>query len=320
MSWVEIDADALTVDAATSWSGGPRASAAGDGAVITAGRHTALIGPSGALDDWLTDRLGSDAPLVGELACFVYHRKGWFAGDRDPLTLRDRRPGQYELRVLTDVRGTAVPLFAIDFAPVRHRGTFATLDQRASNAASSLTEIAAVSADQAVRIDGHERPLAGLACGTDRLWEASRLGSISELVRLTPTPAERDLDAFRRLAGVVDAFTSLDAAEAAAAHTAGRALFGVALGWAIARLPIDLILGLSQGTVVRVFTALVTGGDRHYSPLDLDGWHEDAPAFRYAPGYFATGEVVGYSLDAVSMQRDVLALGLRRLERLATSA
>ncbi len=317
MSWVDVDTDRLTPEGCEAWFAGPRAVGTGEGAVFTAGAHTALIGPSDAVDAWLTDRYGEDAVLATELACLVYHRKGWFADERDPLALRDRRAGQYELRVFTEVDGGVVPLFAIDFAPVRHRGTFASLDQHASNAASSLTEIAAVRPDQTVRTGGVHRPLGALACGTDRLWEASRLGSISELVRLMPTAAERDHDVFRRLDRAVDAFGALDSSAAASAHTAGRALFGVALGWAIARLPIDLILGLSQGNVVRVFTALVTGGDKYYSPLALAGWHEDAAAFRYAPGYFATGEVQGYSLDAAAAQPDIVSLGLRRLSRTA---
>ena len=53
-------------------------------------------------------------------------------------------------------------------------------------------------------------------------------------------------------------------------------------------------------------------GDEFHHPLALAGWHPDAAALRYAPGYFATGAVQGYSIDALAMARPALAAGHRR--------
>lgn len=317
MRWHELPAEALTADAATAWAAAPRASVTGDGAVVTAGPHAVVVGPTDAVSAWLAERYGAEATAVAELACFVYRHKGWFAPELDPLALRDRRAGQVDVRVFTEVAGRPVPLLAIDLAPVRHAGTFATIDQRRPNGAASLTEIARVPADQPVVVAGHERALGSLACGTDRLWEASRLASLTELRR---PAASADVDATGGpMAPVLDAWSQLDEGEAATAAAAGRALFGTAIAWSIASLPIDAIVGLSQGAVVRTFTALMTGGDRRYRPLRLDGWHPDAAALAYAPGYFATGQVQGYALDAVGMLADMLPLAVQRFARLATA-
>ena len=52
-----------------------------------------------------------------------------------------------------------------------------------------------------------------------------------------------------------------------------------------------------------------------HQPLTIERWHRDAPAFTYAPGYFATGQVCGYAIDARPMAPVLLDVGLGRLER-----
>ena len=103
----------------------------GAGIAFVDGPHVGVVAPTETLAAWTRARYGAGAALVTELAGFVYHRKAWFADDLDPLVLRDRRPGQYELRVFTELAGEPVPLFAMDLAPLRHDGSWSSLDSSA---------------------------------------------------------------------------------------------------------------------------------------------------------------------------------------------
>ena len=324
MSLSIVEADDLTDDVVTGWRTAPHTDDGADGGhgiVVTAGALHAIVAPSATVGRWLGDRYGAQACLATELASFVYRRKAWFAPTGDPLALRDVRPGQYEVRVVTEATGSLVPLFAMDLAPVRHQGTWATIDQRAPHPAASLLEIAVVPGDQPVVVGGVERRLGGLACGTRRLWEASRLGSVTELVRLTPGADEAALPWFPLAQERARELDALSPGHQRIVHETGRALFGVALGWAFARLPIDVVVGLSQGRVVRAFTAALTGaGAPCHHPLRLAGWHADAAARTYAPGYFATGDVQGYTIDGAAAQDRFVTTGRRRLRRAAHAA
>ena len=130
-----VDTGELTPETAPTWR--PGAANVGAGIAFVDGPHVGVVAPTETLAAWTLARYGAAAALVTELAGFVYHRKAWFADDLDPLALRDRRPGQYELRVFTEVGGEPVPLFAMDLAPVRHDGPWSSLDQRRSNSAAS---------------------------------------------------------------------------------------------------------------------------------------------------------------------------------------
>ena len=309
-----VDTGELTPETAPTWR--PGAATVGAGIAFVDGPHIGVVAPTETLAAWTLARYGAGVALVTELAGFVYHRKAWFADDLDPLVLRDRRPGQYELRVFTELDGEPVPLFAMDLAPVRHDGPWSALDQRQSNSAASLLEIAVVAAGQTVAVGGEPCLLDDLDCTGDRIWEASRLASMTELVRAEPRASEVAVPAFARVQRAVDHVRDLDPAIAAAVHDAGRGLFGACLAWTFARLPIDLVIGLSQGRVVEAFTTMVVGGRaRPHQPLTIERWHRDAPAFTYAPGYFATGQVCGYAIDARPMVPILLDVGLGRLER-----
>ena len=309
-----IDTGELSPEMAPTWR--PGASAVGAGVALVEGPHVGIVAPTDTVAAWMLARYGADAALVTELAGFVYHRKAWFRDDLDLLTLRDRRPGQYDLRVFTEVAGAPVPLFAMDLAPVRHAGRWASLDQQSSNGAASLFEIAVVSGVQTVVVGGQPCALADVDCSTDGVWEASRLASMTELMRTPPRATEAAVPAFARVQRAASNLLDADADLARAVHDAGRGLFGACLAWAFARLPLDLVVGLSQGRVVEAFTSMLLGGRmRAHYPMAIERWHTDAPAFTYAPGYFATGEVRGYVIDAQPTTSRLLEVSLTRLAR-----
>ena len=320
MSLAVVDVADLGADSAealvSTWRAAGRAADVGDGIVLRDGSQLAIVAPSPTVDRWLTERYGVEACLATELASFVYRRKGWFARGLDPLSLRDVRPGQYEVRVVTEATGALVPLFAMDLAPVRHHGTWATIDQSSPHAATSLLEIAVVPCDQPVLVGGAERPLGALACATGRLWEASRLGSITELLRLAPDPEEDRQGWFGLVQARADELDGFGHHRRHHVQAVGRGLFGLALGWAFTRLPVDVAVGLSQGQVVRSLTAALTGGGEPcHHPLRLERWHADAAALVYAPGYFATGTVQGYAIDGVLAHERFVRTACRRLHR-----
>lgn len=283
-------------------------------AVFRLGPVVGVLGPSVDVTSWLLDTYGDDGRPVLDLACLVYRRRGWFRADLDPFALRDRRSGQHEIRVLATVDGAVVPLMAIDLAPVLFAGTWDELDQSRSNDAASLLEIARVSGDQRVRIEGRPRRLGDVPLGAGTVWEASRLGSVTELLKVRPTAEELALPPVAAAHRAATAFTRLPRPLRRTMQDDARALFALALACGFARLPVDLVVGLSQGPVVAEFTRGLVGGDHlHYGALAIGGWHDGAPAFQYAPGYFATGQVVGYSLDGVGLGRDLRAAALAHL-------
>ena len=320
MSLSIVDVAGLDDDPAGSlvstWSAAGRGADAGDGIVLRHGSQLAVVAPSPIVERWLTERYGAEACLATELASFVYRRKGWFAPGLDPLSLRDVRPGQYEVRVVTEATGALVPLFAMDLAPVRHHGTWATIDQSSPHAAASLLEIAVVPGDQPLVVGGAERRLGALACATGRLWEASRLGSVTELLRLAPGPDEDAHAWFGLVQARADELDGFGPRRRHHVQEVGRGLFGLALGWAFTRLPVDVAVGLSQGQVVRALTATLTGaGEPCHHPLRVERWHTDAAALAYAPGYFATGAVQGYAIDGVLAHERFVRTACRRLHR-----
>lgn len=94
----------------------------------------------------------------------------------------------------------------------------------------------------------------------------------------------------------------------------------LSVSWLFARPPIDLVVGLSQGEVVQRFVGGLPGGRPEHGVLfAIDEWHEWHCAFRYAPGYFATGAVRGYALDAVALRRELPHAALHSLRSLVSA-
>lgn len=292
-----------------------------DGIAIRIGDVIGLVAPAHSIDAWLTARYGAiRAQAITELACIVYRRKRWFDPTLHPLTLRDHRPGQYEIRVFREDGADVWPLLALDLAPIIATGQWRDLDQRTSNPAASMLEIARVPSGQPVVIDGVHSRLDDVAFDRTRLCEVGRLGSLVELVRSAPTPEELELDAIRCAHRAAQGLMALTAQGRRGLHAEMGAAVALCVSWVFARLPIDLVVGLSQGDVVQRFVAGLPGGRPDHCVLfTIDEWHESHCAFRYAPGYFATGAVRGYALDAVAMRRELPHAAIRSLHSLVSA-
>lgn len=292
-----------------------------DGVAIRIGDVIGLVAPAHSIDAWLTARYGATgAQAITELACIVYRRKRWFDPTLHPLTLRDRRPDQYEIRIFREDGADVWPLLALDLAPLIATGHWRDLDQRTSNPVASLLEIARVPSGQSVVIDGACGRLDDVAFDRTRLCEVGRLGSLVELVRSAPTPEELELDAIRSAHRAAEGLMALTAHSRRGLHVEMSAAVALSVSWVFARLPIDLVVGLSQGDVVQRFVGGLPGGrSEHCVLFSIDEWHESHCAFRYAPGYFATGAVRGYALDGVAMRRDLPHAALHSLHSLVSA-
>lgn len=274
----------------------------------------ALVAPSGDCEELLAGHSAEAGRLVSELACFVYSRRGWFAEELDPLGLRERRAGQYEIRVFCDVGGTPVPLMAMDLAPLRFSGLWSAIDQSQPSPVASALEIAVIPSLQEVRIRGESTLLGAVSCTAQPVWEASRLGSIAELLVAPPNAWEASSSEFSRMADLCALLQASGPRSMVRLQRRARGMFGLALAFAFSRLPVSLLIGLSHGDVVRRFTDMLTsGGGGFHSSLHISSWHSEADAFRYAPGYFAGGKVRGYSIDAEASPNTLVRVGLKRL-------
>ena len=281
---------------------------------LASGTVTAVVGPSANVEGWLLGRYGDAGRAVTDLACIVYRRKAWFRSDLDPFTLRERRTGQYELRLLHTDDDGVVPLLALDLAPVIGTGTWGDLDQGTSNPAASVLEIGRVARGQQVRIEGQWRDLDDVPLAGRHMWEASRLGSVTQLLRAAATDDELQHPTIRYAQDGADRFARLARGERRAIQDDTHTLFAAALSWALHHLATDLIVGLSQGDVVGGFVRSLPGGSEdHFGYLALETWHHGHIAFDYAPGYFATGAVKGYALDGVALRRDLRRAALGAL-------